>query len=241
MARWTTFPSWTTGFTVPRPMPSIATSGMFMIGVKCPLPIPPWLEIVNVPPCISSSGTLRARVRSAISCSSTESWNTLFLSTSRITGTIKPLFGVDGDADVEVVLEDDLAPGFVDARIEDGCFFSASTTAFSSERRQRQVRVLLFVSRLVLLPAARAGPVTSTSSNWVTCGIAVHDSTILRLIVLRGVVIFSARTGPHCEKSTGWGAGFAAGDGAPAGRAFAGAPGPRPVAGDAGCSGGCPT
>jgi hypothetical protein len=40
------------------------------------------------------------------------------------------------------------------------------------------------------------------------CGTVVHDSTILRLIDLRRVLIFCFVTGPHCEKSMLAGAGF---------------------------------
>ena len=60
--------------------PRIATSGALMIGVKAVPPIPPRLEIVKQPPCISDS-----------SPSARASSNTSFLSASRITGTIRPL------------------------------------------------------------------------------------------------------------------------------------------------------
>ncbi len=68
----------------------MATSGGFTIGVKYVPPIPPRLLIVNEPPCISDGWSLPALVFSAIAASSTESSTMLFLSTSRMTGTISP-------------------------------------------------------------------------------------------------------------------------------------------------------
>ena len=61
-----------------------------MMGVKWPMPMPPRLVMVNVPPVISSSDSLPARARDAISVNSTDSWVTVFWSAWRITGTTNP-------------------------------------------------------------------------------------------------------------------------------------------------------
>ena len=72
--------------------PNIATSGGFIIGVKKDPPIPPKLEIVNVPPFNSFGVSLLFRALSLISTNSLESSKMSFLSTSLITGTINPSF-----------------------------------------------------------------------------------------------------------------------------------------------------
>ena len=51
----------TTGLSAPRPRPRMATSGLLTMGVKCAPPMPPWFEMVNVPPFSSSAATLRSR------------------------------------------------------------------------------------------------------------------------------------------------------------------------------------
>ena len=71
----------------------IATSGALMIGVKYVPPMPPRLEIVNVPPCIWSGLSLPSRASLARSPISFAISTTPFLSASRITGTTRP-FGV---------------------------------------------------------------------------------------------------------------------------------------------------
>ena len=77
-------------FSLVRETPNIATSGGFIIGVKKEPPIPPKLEIVNVPPFSSFGVSFLLRALSLTSISSYDISNTLFLSTSLITGTTKP-------------------------------------------------------------------------------------------------------------------------------------------------------
>ena len=68
----------------------MATSGALMIGVKCVPPMPPRLEMENVPPCMSAGASLPSRALALVSASSFASWNTPFWSTSRMTGTTRP-------------------------------------------------------------------------------------------------------------------------------------------------------
>ena len=67
--------------------------------------MPPSELIVNVPPCIWSGLSLPSRASLASSPISLAISGTVFLSTSRITGTIRPLRRVGGEADVPVVLQ----------------------------------------------------------------------------------------------------------------------------------------
>src|ERR1051326_6622332 len=84
-----------------------------------------------------------------------------------------------------------------------GYFFNAATTAFSTNGVR--VRCLPFFAssgpyclrRLVTL-------VISTSSNCVTCGIALHDSYMRWPMVRRIEVIGFFSTGPPPEKSIAW-------------------------------------
>ena len=52
-----------------RDTPRIATSGALMIGVKAVPPMPPRLEIVKQPPCISADVSFPVRAFSASSAS----------------------------------------------------------------------------------------------------------------------------------------------------------------------------
>ena len=71
----------------------MATSGALMIGVNAVPPMPPRLEIVKQPPCISAADSLPARAFSLSVASSRASSNTSLRSASRTTGTTSP-FGV---------------------------------------------------------------------------------------------------------------------------------------------------
>ncbi len=73
-----------------RDTPRMATCGQLTMGVKAVPPMPPRLEMVNVPPCISSGLSLRSRARALRSPSSAASSMTPLRSTSRITGTTSP-------------------------------------------------------------------------------------------------------------------------------------------------------
>ena len=73
--------------------PRIATSGAFTIGAKCVVPIPPRLEMVKQPPCISDAVNLPSRAFFDTSINSRESSIMPFLFTFLNTGTTKP-FGV---------------------------------------------------------------------------------------------------------------------------------------------------
>ena len=61
MVRGTSAPSRYTGFFEARDTPRIANSGALMIGVKAVPPIPPRLETVKQPPCISAALSFPAR------------------------------------------------------------------------------------------------------------------------------------------------------------------------------------
>src|SRR5205807_1931639 len=58
MRRGTKLPPWYTGCIDERDTPRIATSGALMMGVKAVPPMPPRLEIVKQPPCISPGANL---------------------------------------------------------------------------------------------------------------------------------------------------------------------------------------
>jgi hypothetical protein len=70
MSRGTNSAPFHTGFIAERTTPRIATSGALTIGVKLVPPIPPRLEIVNVPPCMSAGPSLPSRAFAEISMNS---------------------------------------------------------------------------------------------------------------------------------------------------------------------------
>ena len=76
---------------VERDTPRIATSGALTIGVNAVPPIPPRLEIVKLPPCISAMVNLPSRARAPFSAIAFSISANDIASASRITGTTKPL------------------------------------------------------------------------------------------------------------------------------------------------------
>ena len=91
-----------------RCMPRMPDCGALRIGVDSSEPKTPPLVIVKVPPCMSSMREL------AVAGALAEVGDRLLdvgerrRSASRTTGTTRPLLGADGDADVVVVLVDDV-------------------------------------------------------------------------------------------------------------------------------------
>ena len=73
-----------------RDTPKIATSGQLIIGVNIVPPMPPRLEMVKQPPCISSILSLRSRALVESSIKSRAISNTSLLCTSFTTGTTSP-------------------------------------------------------------------------------------------------------------------------------------------------------
>ena len=79
-----------TGFIADRTTPRIATSGALTIGVKLVPPIPPRLEMVNVPPAMSAGPSFPSRAFAEISMNSRDRSTMPLRSASRTTGTTSP-------------------------------------------------------------------------------------------------------------------------------------------------------
>ena len=94
---------------MPREMPRIATSGQLTIGVNDVPPMPPRLVIVKPPPCMSSSDSLPARAFSdAFAELGGELDDALPIDVADHRHE-QAARRVDGDADVDGLLVDDLA------------------------------------------------------------------------------------------------------------------------------------
>src|SRR5512133_1219340 len=193
-------------------------------------PIPPRLEIVNVPPCIWSGFSLPSRAsfaRSPISCAIC---TTPFLSASRITGTTRP-FGVSAAKPMwKYFFSTRLSPS--SEALNSGNFASVAHAALIMNASMLTFTPLFSFS-LFNCTRKDSRSVMSASSWLVTCGI------ITQLRCRFAPEIFLIRdsgfdsTGPNFAKSTfgqgstsspaaaldGEGAAFAAGAAAPAAKA----------------------
>ena len=89
-----------------------------MIGENAVPPIPPRLVIVNVPPRISSIASLPVRAFSARAAISPARSRMLFLLGVADDGHHETAVGVDGDADVEVLLKYNFAGHQVERCVE---------------------------------------------------------------------------------------------------------------------------
>ena len=98
-----------TGSMRARETPRMATSGALTIGVKKLPPMPPRFEMLKQPPCISSSEIFRVRAFSASCDSSTEICDDVLRVGVANHRHEQATIGVHGDADVDVLLVDDLA------------------------------------------------------------------------------------------------------------------------------------
>ena len=106
------------------------TSGALTIGVNAVPPIPPRLEIVKQPPCMSFAVNLPARAFAEISISSREISLTPFLSTSRTTGTTRP-FGVSTAIPTcTYFFRMMLSPSWLNDELNCGYVTNADATAF---------------------------------------------------------------------------------------------------------------
>ena len=104
---------------VPREMPRIATSGALTIGVNDVPPMPPRFEMLKQPPCISSSEILRdARLLGQLRQLRRRSGCMFFCVRVPDDRHQQAAIGVDGDADVDVLLDDHLVVRQVDRRVE---------------------------------------------------------------------------------------------------------------------------
>ena len=90
MLRGTNSVPFHTGRIAERTTPRIATSGALTIGVKLVPPIPPRLEIVNVPPCMSPGPSFPSRAFAEIAPNSCDSSTMPLRSASLTTGTTSP-------------------------------------------------------------------------------------------------------------------------------------------------------
>ena len=107
----------TTGLRVIASVERIATCGWLMIAIVSTDPAEPLLEIVNVPPLISSGLSFFVFARPARSLISRAMARRRLVSASRMTGTIRPVVvEVDGDAEVDEVVHDELV--LADAGVE---------------------------------------------------------------------------------------------------------------------------
>ena len=93
-----------------RDTPRMATSGALMIGVKAVPPMPPRLEMVKLPPCISAGGSLPARAFADIAPAPGNLADALAVGVTdhRHQQAVRCF---DRDADVEIALVDELSAG----------------------------------------------------------------------------------------------------------------------------------
>ena len=103
--------------------PRMAAWGQRTIGVKAVPPMPPWFEMLKVPPCISSGFIFLLRARSARSTTSTAKSEMLLRSAFRITGTINPREVGHHHSDMDIFFEDEFLIQRVDTGIELTKFF----------------------------------------------------------------------------------------------------------------------
>ena len=106
-------------------------------------PMPPRLEIEKVPPCIWSGLSLPSRASLASSPISFAISTTPFLSASRITGTTRPLRRVGGEADVVVLLEDQVVA--VERGVELGELLQRRDRRLDHEREHADLDAALLV------------------------------------------------------------------------------------------------
>ena len=107
----------TTGLRTMASVEMIATCGWLMIGIVSTEPAEPLLVSVNVPPVISSGLSLRVRARSARSLiSRAMAREPLGLGVADDRGQQALVVEIDGDAEVDVVVHDELV--VADAGVE---------------------------------------------------------------------------------------------------------------------------
>ena len=140
-----------------------------MTGVNAVPPMPPRLEIVNVPPCISSDFSAPSRARApslAISCARSY---TPLRSASRNTGTIRP-FGVSTAMPMWMYfLTIRLSPPGPSDALKIGCSASAEATAFVM-KASRVMRTPRAAASSLIDRRNASSSVMSASSWLVTWG-----------------------------------------------------------------------
>ena len=115
--------------------------------------MPPRLVMVKQPPCISSSESLPARAFSASWPSSTASSMHALLVDVADDRHQQAAIGVDGDADVDVLLEDDRFAGHVDRGVELRELLERRGSHLERHRRDRQLALRLRLEALAELLA----------------------------------------------------------------------------------------
>ena len=158
------------------------------IGVPVSTPKTPTLVIVIVPPDMSAGEVLPERavsVSAAIAPASSRSDSAVGVLD---VGHDQPALGGRGDAQVDVVLDDDLAGRLVPGRVDLGVVSAARMTALATNSSGETL-----TSRKSRRAATRSRSsivaVTSTVTNSVTCGAVNADATIAAAVCLRTPLI----------------------------------------------------
>ena len=120
-----------------RPTSRIATCGGLMIGVEYVPPTEPRLLIVNVPPCSRSRSNLPSRtVVGQLVDLGGDLRDALAIGIAQH-GHDQAALGVDGDADVDVLLVDDLVVLHVDRGVEHRVPLERRGDGLDEERHRR--------------------------------------------------------------------------------------------------------
>ena len=159
-------------------------------------PKTPTLVIVNVPPVMSAGGVLPAFAVCTSAVIASASSRRDSRPASLMFGTIRPARGRRGDAQVDVLLDHDLAgrrrPGRVDHRVP--LDREQHRLGDQQQRRDPHVRATPAGSRS--RSSAFIDRVTSTVRNSVTCGAVNADATMFSAVSLR-----TPLTGIRCSRA----------------------------------------
>ena len=124
-----------------------------MIGMPNCAPNVPGLVMVNVPPCTSSGLSCLARARvGQVGDAAAEPEQVLLVGVLQ-DGDDEPPVERDGDAEVDVLLVDDVVA--VERRVEDRKRAQRAGDRLGDERQERQLRAVALVRRLLLLAQLR--------------------------------------------------------------------------------------
>ena len=144
-----------------------------MIGVKAVPPMPPRLEMENVPPCMSPGLSLPSRASLLMSESSRAMSNTPLRSASRTTGTTRPPGVSTATPMWKYFLMMMLSPDLSSEELNCGYWRSAVTQALIMKASIVSLKPFFSVSTVCALRKASRS-VMSASSNCVTCGIEIQ-------------------------------------------------------------------